>query len=85
VMMVPIPGEGVYHGVTGVDDALSVPGVTDVRITARADQLLTPLPEGATYLGFIFARATTADAAERAIREAHTRLHFQIDRALPMA
>jgi len=85
VMMVPIPGEGVYHGVTGVDDALSVPGVTDVRITAKADQLLTPLPEGATYLGFIFARATTADAAERAIREAHTRLHFQIDRALPMA
>lgn len=85
VMMVPIPEGGVYRGVTGMDDATEVPNVTDVRITAKIDQVLTPLPEAATYLGFIFARARTAKDAERAVREAHGRLRFQIDRALPMA
>ena len=44
---------------TGVDEARAVPGVDDVRITAKADQLLVPLPEGASYLGFIFARGAT--------------------------
>jgi biotin carboxylase len=85
VMMVPIPREGVYRGVVGVEEALRVTYVTDVRITAKTDQLLTPLPEGATYLGFIFARAPTAQEAETAVREAHARLRFQIERALPMA
>jgi biotin carboxylase len=85
VMMVPIPGEGIYRGVRGVEEALRVRHVTDVRITARSDQVLTPLPDGATYLGFIFARAQTPDEAERAVREAHRLLQFQIDRALPMA
>jgi biotin carboxylase len=85
VMMVPIPEEGVYRGVGGVDEALRVPHVTDVRITAKPDQALRPLPEGATYLGFIFARANTAEKVEHAVREAHARLRFQIDRALPMA
>jgi biotin carboxylase len=84
VMMVPIPREGVYRGVVGLDEARRVAHITDVRITAKTDQVLTPLPEGATYLGFIFARANTAEDAERAVREAHARLRFQIDRALPM-
>ena len=38
----------------------------DVRITAKPDQLLLPLPEGASYLGFIFARAGQAVDVERA-------------------
>jgi biotin carboxylase len=84
VMMVPIPGEGIYRGVAGVDEARRVAHVTDVRITAKTEQVLTPLPEGATYLGFIFARAATAEDAENAVRQAHARLRFQIDRALPM-
>ena len=83
-MMVPIPGEGVYRGVAGVDEARRVAHVTDLRITAKTEQVLTPLPEGATYLGFIFARAATAEDAESAVRQAHARLRFQIDRALPM-
>ena len=33
--------------------------IDDVRITAKTDQLLVPLPEGASYLGFIFARGAT--------------------------
>ena len=43
--------------VTGEDEARGVPFVEDLRITAKRDQLLEPLPEAGSYLGFIFARA----------------------------
>jgi biotin carboxylase len=79
VMMVPIPKGGLYRRVLGVEAARSVPGVDDVRITAKPDQRLVPLPEGASYLGFIFARGATPDAAEQALRIAHEQLQFEID------
>jgi len=79
VMMVPIPRRGVLRGVDGVDDARQVPRVDDVRVTAKMDQLLMPLPEGASYLGFIFARAGTPPEVELALRDAHARLRFRID------
>jgi hypothetical protein len=58
--------------------------VDDVRITAKTDQLLLPLPEGASYLGFIFAHGQNAQAVEGALREAHARLHFAIDPEVPV-
>ena len=73
---------GVFRRVEGLDAARAVPHVTEVRITAKADQLLVPLPEGASYLGFIFARAPVPAAVEDALRTAHSRLDFAIDRAL---
>jgi hypothetical protein len=79
VMMIPIPRRGVFRGVSGVDLARAVPGVTDVRITAKMDQVLVPLPEGASYLGFIFARGETSGAVEHALREAHRALRFDVD------
>src|SRR6185437_6601442 len=82
VMMIPIPERGVYRSVEGVDEAAQVRCVTDVRITAKPDALLVPLPEGRSYLGFIFARAETPDAAERAVRAAHAQLRFRIDRPI---
>ncbi|HXG89831.1 MAG TPA: ATP-grasp domain-containing protein [Vicinamibacterales bacterium] len=82
VMMIPIPAAGVYRRVDGVDAATGVPGISAVHITAKRDQQLVPLPEGASYLGFIFARADTPDAVERALREAHAALRFTIDRAI---
>lgn len=85
VMMIPIPAAGVYRRVGGVEEAARVPDITDIRITAKPDQQLVPLPEGASYLGFIFARAETADAVERALRAAHAQLSFVIDRAVPLA
>ena len=80
VMMIPIPRRGVYRGVEGVDEARGVDGVEDVRITARPDTTLVPLPEGKSYLGFIFARAAQPCAVDRALRDAHARLRFAIDR-----
>ena len=42
-------------------------------------QELVPLPEGWQYLGFIFARAESADAVEQALRTAHAQLSFDIE------
>jgi len=84
VMMIPIPRRGAFRGVAGVDAARTVPGVDDIRITAKPDQLLVPLPEGASYLGFIFARASSGSAVEQALRAAHARLTFAIDPEVPV-
>jgi hypothetical protein len=85
VMMIPIPRRGVFRGVRGVDAARAVPGVDDVQITAKPDQLLVPLPEGASYPGFIFACAEDPAVVERALREAHRCLGFLVDPELPIA
>ncbi len=79
VMMIPIPARGIFKKVQGEEAAQRVPGVEEVVITAKPDQLLEPLPEAGSYLGFIFARAATAAQAERAVREAHRPLRFTID------
>jgi biotin carboxylase len=83
VMMVPIPRGGLYEDAAGLDDARAVEGVDDVIVTAKAGQMLTPLPEGASYLGFIFARGGDPAAVERSLRSAHAKLSFRIAMALP--
>lgn len=85
VMMIPIPKRGLLKRVEGADRARAQPYVTDVRITAKPDQLLEPLPEAGSYLGFIFASAPSPALAERAVRDAHQDLSFTIEPALKMA
>src|SRR5579883_2807914 len=82
VMMIPIPAAGVYEGVENVEQAEKVKGIESVEITAKLQQKLVPLPEGASYLGFIFARGTTPEFVEEALREAHSKLQFQISAEL---
>ena len=79
VMMIPIPRRGHLRRVEGEDAARAVRLVEEVRITAKQDQLLEPLPEAGSYLGFIFARAGSASAAIEAVREAHACLAFGIE------
>ncbi|HEX6839443.1 MAG TPA: ATP-grasp domain-containing protein [Polyangia bacterium] len=83
VMMIPIPRGGVLGEVRGVEAARAVPLVEDVQVTARAGEVVVPLPEGAAYLGFLFARGETPAAVERALRAAHERLAFEITPLLP--
>ena len=78
VMMIPVPGAGVLCGVRGVDAARSVAGVEDVVITAHVGQTLVPLPWGAQYPGFIFARGENAAEVESALRRAHACLGFDV-------
>ena len=61
VMMIPIPSAGILKAVHGVEEAQKVPLITGVEITAKLNYPLVPLPEGASYLGFIFARGETPE------------------------
>ena len=84
VMMIPIPRAGVYTGVEGLEAARGTPGIEGVVITAKEGQKLVPLPEGASYLGFIFAAGEKPEAVESSLRSAHARLQFGILEALPV-
>jgi len=84
VMMIPIERAGVYEGVDGLDGALEIAGVEEIAITAKVGQTLEPLPEGASYLGFIFARGNAPGEVEKSLRNAHARLRFQIAAKLPV-
>jgi hypothetical protein len=77
VMMIPIPAAGVLQEVRGLAEARQVPGIEEVTMSAHVGSRLVPLPEGDRYLGFIFSRATTPEAAEAALRAAHARLEFR--------
>ncbi len=84
VMMIPIPRRGIFRRAAGLERARAVAGIDDVRITAKTDQLLLPLPEGASYLGFIFAHGPDGRAVERSLRAGHARLEFAIDPEVPV-
>ena len=84
VMMIPIPKGGIYEGADGVEQASAVSCVEEVVITAKEGQKILPLPEGASYLGFIFARGDSANQVEGALRAAHGALQFKIATALPV-
>ncbi len=83
-MMIPIPEAGLYRETRGIDAARAVDGIDDVVITAKESQKLAPLPEGASYLGFIFARGASPEFVEGALRRAKEKLRFVISPALPV-
>ncbi len=85
VMMIPVPKSGVLEKVEGEEEALATPGITELHITARLHDPITAWPEGSSYLGFLFARGTAPEDAERALREAHAKLRFTITAPLPVA
>jgi biotin carboxylase len=84
VMMIPIPSAGILKNIYGKDDATAVPLITGVEITAKLHHPLVPLPEGSSYLGFIFARGESPLAVELALRLAHQALRFDIRREIPV-
>jgi biotin carboxylase len=84
VMMIPVPRSGIFDGVEGIDVAESVPGVTEIQITARLHDYVAAWPEGSSYLGFIFAQADAAAEVEAALREAHRRMNFRFSSRLPV-
>ena len=79
-MMIPIPKDGIYRAVKGLEEAST--GVEEIIVTATPGQRLMPLPEGSSYLGFIFARANSPQEVEAALRNAHSKLSFDIATAL---
>jgi biotin carboxylase len=84
VMMIPIPGSGMLRSVHGIDEAADVPGITGVDITASLNAPIVALPEGSSYLGFIFAAGEHPAEVEAALREAHSLLTIEIGPLLPL-
>ncbi|WP_343423999.1 ATP-grasp domain-containing protein [Candidatus Amarolinea dominans] len=72
VMMIPIPKAGFLRHVSGLAAARAVPGIDEIIISAPLHNPIVPLPEGASYLGFIFARGPDPAFVEGA-RAAHAR------------
>ncbi|MGR9106944.1 MAG: ATP-grasp domain-containing protein, partial [Gammaproteobacteria bacterium] len=78
VLMIPIPMAGVLRRVEGVTRASAVPYVVEVVIHLREGYELVPLPEGSSYLGFIFAIGPNAQEVEQALRDAHEQLNVVV-------
>ena len=70
VLMIPTPGAGTLRRVEGVMEASRIPGIREVSITVREGYELTPLPEGGTYLGFVFALGDDPAGVEASLRSA---------------
>jgi hypothetical protein len=71
VLMLPLQKAGVLRRVEGVLEAEKVVGIDEVQISIREGYRVFPLPEGASYLGFVFASGASPDAVEYSLREAN--------------
>jgi biotin carboxylase len=78
VMMLPIRAAGVLDHVSGQQRALAVEGVVGLDISIASGRPVVPLPEGDRYLGFIFARGTTPQFVEAALRRAEACLDVRL-------
>lgn len=85
VLMIPIARRGILRRIEGILEARAVPYIEEILISIREGYELVPLPEGASYLGFMFARAPTPEQAESALREAHAKLNIVVAPVMPLA
>ena len=78
VLMIPTPKSGILRRVEGVLAAQKMPLIESVTISVREGHELQTLPEGNSYLGFIFARGPGPQAVEEALRQAHSLLNIVV-------
>jgi len=76
VLMIPITESGILQRVEGLTEAMQTEFVEDIEIHISPGYELVPLPEGASYLGFIFAQAPDVERSYAALRRAHEKLKF---------
>jgi ATP-grasp domain/L-amino acid ligase C-terminal domain 2 len=84
VMMIPVPSSGILENIEGEEAARAIPGIKELLITARLHDYIEAWPEGASYLGFLFAAAETQGAVEQILRAAHAKLRFTMTPRLPV-
>ena len=78
VLMLPIKESGVLRRVEGILQAEKVEFVDEIHITIREGNRVIALPEGSSYLGFVFASAPDSETVEAALRKAHALLNIVI-------
>ena len=77
VLMIPITERGLLRRVEGILSASKVEFIEDIEISVSEGYELVPLPEGFSYLGFIFSKAPTPEVAEQALRSAYEKLKIK--------
>jgi hypothetical protein len=77
--MVPTTQSGKLRGVEGEDDVRAIAGVTGIDITLKPGNLMVPPPEGARYLGFVYARGDSPLQVESVLRKAKDTLKVQLE------
>lgn len=78
VLMIPVTKAGSLRRIEGITRARAVPFIEDILINIRDGYELVPLPEGSSYLGFMFACAPTPGQVEAALRAAHAELEIVV-------
>ena len=76
VLMIPITDSGILKRIEGLTEAQQTEYIRDIEIHINPGYELIPLPEGASYLGFIFAQGPDFDQTYQALKAAHSRLRF---------
>lgn len=78
VLMIPVTQHGILKRIEGLLEAGKVEFIEDINIQLRDGYELIPLPEGNSYLGFVFAKAPSFEQVERALREAYACLNVVV-------
>ncbi len=76
VLMIPVTKSGLLKRVEGLTAALQVEFIKDIEIHIQEGYELIPLPEGSSYLGFIFAQAPSYKQTYAALKTAYGKLLF---------
>ncbi len=76
VLMIPITDSGILKRVEGLIEARQTEFIRDIEIHISPGYELVPLPEGASYLGFIFAQAPDYEQTLAALKSAYSKLRF---------
>lgn len=76
VLMIPITDAGILQRVEGLTEAMQTEFIEDIEIHINPGYELVPLPEGASYLGFIFAQAPDFEQTYDALKLAYRKLRF---------
>jgi hypothetical protein len=76
VLMIPITDHGILQRVEGLTVAMQTEFVRDIEIHISPGYELIPLPEGSSYLGFIFAQAPTFEQTYDALKSAYSKMRF---------
>jgi len=78
VLMIPVTQQGILRRIEGLLEASKVEFIEDINIQLRDGYELVPLPEGNSYLGFVFAKAPSFEQVEHALRTAYACLNIVV-------
>ncbi len=84
VLMVPVPASGVVRAIAGVEQARAIAGVDAVSMSVGPGAIVRAAPDGASYLGFVFAHADEPETVADILRAVARHLRVTVQPLLPV-